>query len=88
MYNVYLWKLISERRYRLQHLNKGLNVYLKHYDNLLFLGDLSSKSRGNCLKALKAFFFYINIYTLNKKITITRHTYICCDIPGNKKIYI
>ena len=35
---------------------------------------------------LFGFFFYINIYTLNKKkFTITRYTYICCDIPGNKK---
>ena len=28
-------------------------------------------------------FFYINIYSLNQKIF--RHTYICCDAPGNKK---
>ena len=32
-------------------------------------------------------FFYINIYTLNEKIIMTRYTYMC-DIPGNKIIYI
>ena len=26
----------------LQYLNKGLDVYIKHYDNLLILGDLNS----------------------------------------------
>ena len=32
----------------LPHLNKGLDVYLKHYDNLLILGDLNSESKGSC----------------------------------------
>ena len=34
------------------------------------------------------YFFFINICTLNKKNTITRCSYICCDIPGNKKTHI
>ena len=33
----------------LQHLNKGLEVYLKHYDNLLILGALNSELKGGCL---------------------------------------
>ena len=31
------------------HLNKGLMSYLKHYDNLLILGDLNSEFKENCL---------------------------------------
>ena len=38
------------------------------------------------------FFFILNqktkLHIKPKKFTITRYTYICCDIPGNKKICI
>ena len=60
-----LWKLISERKKwilccsnnphknnisnHLHHLNKGLDVYLKHYDNLLILGEINSELRDSCL---------------------------------------
>ena len=33
----------------LHHLSKGLDVYLKHYDNLLILGDLNSELKDNSL---------------------------------------
>ena len=33
----------------LHHLNKGLDVYLKQYDNLLILGDLKTESKDSCL---------------------------------------
>ena len=53
-----MWKLISGRRNgffvahmsfikitsnHLHHLNKGLDVYLKHYNNLLILGGFNSE---------------------------------------------
>ena len=30
-------------------MNKGLDVYLKHYDNLLILEDPNSELKGSCL---------------------------------------
>ena len=33
----------------LQHLNKGLDVYLRSYDNILIMGDLNSGVTENCL---------------------------------------
>ena len=33
----------------LHHLNKGLDVYLKSYDNILIMGDLNSEVSENCL---------------------------------------
>ena len=35
----------------LHHLDKGLDVYLKHYNNLLVLGDLISDLKNSCLNA-------------------------------------
>ena len=32
-------------------MNKGLDIYLKHYDNLLILGDLNSELKDSCLNA-------------------------------------
>ena len=49
----------------LHHLNKGLDVYLKHYDNLLILGDLNSDLKDSCLNA---FSNVNNLKSLNKKI--------------------
>ena len=33
----------------LHHLNKGLDLYLKSYDNILIMGDLNSEVSENCL---------------------------------------
>ena len=33
----------------LHHLNKGLDVYLKSFDNILIMGDLNSEVSENCL---------------------------------------
>ena len=86
MYNVYLGKLISERRHgffacsynphennisnHLHRLNKGLHVYLKYYDNLLILGDLNSELKDNCLND------FSNVNSLNKEPT-------CFKTPNN-----
>ena len=35
----------------LHHLGKGLDVYLKHYNNFLVLGDLISGLKNSCLNA-------------------------------------
>ena len=48
----------------LHHLNKGLDVYLKHYDNLLILGDLNSELKDRCLND---FSDVNNFKSLNKK---------------------
>ena len=35
----------------LHHLNKGLDVYLKSYDNILIMGDFNSEFSENCLNS-------------------------------------
>ena len=45
-------------------MNKGLDVYLKHYDNLLILGDLNSDLKDGCLNA---FSNVNNLKSLNKE---------------------
>ena len=57
----------------LHHLNKGLDVYLKHYDNLLILGDLNSDLKDGCLNA---FSNVNNLKSLNKEPT-------CFKNPNN-----
>ena len=57
----------------LHHLNKGLDVYLKHYDNLLILGDLNSDLKDGCLNA---FSNVNNLKSLNKEP-------ICFKNPNN-----
>ena len=47
-------------------MSKGLDVYLKHCDNLLFLGDLNSELKGNCLND---FSNVNNLKSLNKELT-------------------
>ena len=82
MQNVYLWKLISERKNgffvahiiphknnrfnHLHHLNIGLHVYLKHHDDLLILGDLNSELKDSCLNDLSN---VNNLKSLNKETT-------------------
>ena len=43
----------------LHHLNKGLDVYLKSYDNILIMGDLNSEVSENCLNG------FCNVSSLN-----------------------
>ena len=57
----------------MHHFSKGLDVYLKHYDNLLILGDLNSELKDSCLNA---FSNVINLKTLNKEPT-------CFKNPNN-----
>ena len=50
----------------LHHLNKGLDVYLKSYDNILIMGDLNSEVSENCLNG----FCNVNsLKTLNSNYT-------------------
>ena len=59
---------------------------------IMKFGDNETKKQKLHQHKRPIFFFYINIYTLNKKNTIQSPrihiSYICCDIPGKKKIYI
>ena len=48
----------------LHHLNKDIDVYLKHYDNLLISGDLNVGLRDNCLNA---FFLMLTILKVLSK---------------------
>ena len=57
----------------MHHLNKGLDVYLKHYDNLLILGDLNSELKDSCLSD---FSNVNNLISLNKEPT-------CYKNPNN-----
>ena len=50
----------------MHHFNKGLDVYLKNYDNLLILGDLNSELEETCLND---FCNVNNLKSLNKKPT-------------------
>ena len=50
----------------MHHLNKGLDVYLENYDNLLILGDLNSELEETCLND---FCNVNNLKSLNKKPT-------------------
>ena len=58
--------------YHLHHLNKCLDVYLKHY-NLLILGDLNADLEDGCLNA---FSNVNNLKSLNKETT-------CFKNPNN-----
>ena len=53
--------------------NSGLDVYLKHYDNLLILGDFNSNLKDGCLNA---FSNVNNLKSLNKEPT-------CFKNPNN-----
>ena len=55
----------------LHHLNKGLDVYLKSYGNILIMGDLNSEVSENCLNG-----FCSSLKTLNRGPT-------CFKIPNN-----
>ena len=58
---------------RLHHLNKGLDVYLKSFDNILIMGDLNSEVSENCLNG----FCNVNsLKTLNRGPT-------CFKNPNN-----
>ena len=48
----------------MRHLNKGLDVYLKHYDKLI-LGDLKSDLKDGCLNA---FSNVNNLKSINKEL--------------------
>ena len=54
-------------------MNKGLHVYLKHYNNLLFLGDLNSELKDSCLNDFSK---VNNLKSLNKEPT-------CFKNPNN-----
>ena len=57
----------------LHHLNKGLDVYLKSYDNILTMGNLNSEVSENCLNG----FCNVNsLKTLNRGPT-------CFKNPSN-----
>ena len=57
----------------LHHLNKGLDVYLKSFDNILIMGDLNSEVSENCLNG----FCNVNsLKTLNRGPT-------CFKNPNN-----
>ena len=49
----------------MHHLNKGLDVYLKHYDNLLILGEPNFDLKDGYLNA----FSNVNLKSLNKEPT-------------------
>ena len=51
-------------------MKKGLDVYLRHYDNLLILGDLNSELKDSCLNA---FSNVDNLKSLNKEPTIFKN---------------
>ena len=57
----------------LHHLNKGLDVYLKHYDNLHILRDLNSDLKDDCLSA---FSNVNNLKSLNNELA-------CFENPNN-----
>ena len=54
-------------------MNKGLDVYLKHYDNLLILGDFNSELKDGCLNV---FSNVNNLKSFNKEPT-------CFENPNN-----
>ena len=56
---------------QLRHLNKGLDVYLKHYDNLLILGDLNSELKDS---GLNDFYNVNNFKSLTKKHTCFKNS--------------
>ena len=60
----------------MHHLNKGLDVYLKNYNNLLILGDLNSELEETCLND---FCNANNLKSLNKKPT-------CFKNPENRLV--
>ena len=71
----------------LHHLNKGLDVYLKHYDNLLILGDLNSELKDSCLND---FSNVNNLKSLNKEPTCFKNPNnpSCIDLfLTNRSIY-
>ena len=55
----------------MHHLNKGLDVYLKNYDNILILGDLNSEFEEPCLNN---FCKVNNLISLNKKPTCLKNS--------------
>ena len=50
----------------LYHLDKGLDVFLKHFDKLLILGDLYLELRDKCFNGFST---VNNIKNLNKEPT-------------------
>ena len=63
----------------LHHLNKGLDVYIKHYDNLLILGGLNSELSDSCLHD---FSNVNNLRSLNKEPTCFKNpnNSLCMDL--------
>ena len=52
----------------LDHLNKGLDVYLKSYGNILRMGGLNSKVTENCLNIARLKNCFCNINSLKTLI--------------------
>ena len=67
-------------------MNKGLDVYLKHYDNLLILGEPNFDLKDGCLNT----FSNVNLKSLNKEPTCfkTQNNPPCIDLfLTNRKSY-
>ena len=81
----YLAALIIHTTTHLHHLNKGLDVYLKSYDNILIMGDLNSEFSENCLNG----FYNVNsLKTLNRGPTCFKNPSnpSCIDLfPTNRQ---
>ena len=58
----------------LYHLNRGLDVYLKSFDNILIMGDLNSEVSENCLNG------FCNV---NSPKTLNRDSPTCFKNPNN-----
>ena len=46
----------------ISHLSKGLDNYISHYDNILFLGDFNSQPSENCVND------FCNVYNLSNLV--------------------
>ena len=55
----------------LHHLNKGLDAYLKSYDDILIVGDLNSEVSENCLNG---FCNDNSVKTLNRGLTCFKNS--------------
>ena len=52
----------NDKSNHISHLSKGLDNYISHYDNILFLGDLSSQPSENCVND------FCNVFNLSNLV--------------------
>ena len=62
----------------ISHLSKGLDNYISHYDNILFLGDFNSQPSENCVND------FCTVYNLSNLVKEP----ICYESPDNPLVSI